>query len=204
MADQVVALTRSFEGRRYSITNPLPQIVNRTGVILTDLVDILVGSSAALFLNVNAVTQNAPGYLRIGRRYSKTNPLPSLIKNTGVVLTDIFGITLGSSWSLPSAPNLRSVRAFGQSSLPTGDPAAAVIRYVAGTVKENKTLVNRRVRVYRRDTGTLLAQGISVSGRFQFSFSGYTGKIYIIAFDDTTFTPDLDARIFDLVDSVSG
>ena len=73
---------------------------------------------------------------------------------------------------------------------------------VSGLVFEGSTPVTRLVRVYRRDTGELLGTTNSVAGSggsFSMQLNGYTGKVYVIAFDDITSAPDYNAQIYDLV-----
>lgn len=74
-------------------------------------------------------------------------------------------------------------------------------RYVSGTVKQDTTLVSRLVRAYNRATGEMLASGTSsgVDGTFSLDVGPFTGKVFVIAFDDTGTAPDYNAAIFDLV-----
>ena len=71
---------------------------------------------------------------------------------------------------------------------------------VSGVVYQNSSPVVRTVRVYRRDNGDLLGTTTSDgSGNFSFKLNGYTGKVFVIAFDDITAAPDYNAQIYDLV-----
>lgn len=62
-------------------------------------------------------------------------------------------------------------------------PAAAALhlRYeVHGIVKQGGVLVNRRVRVYRRDTGALIAEGDTVAGAFAIATGFAQIETYIV------------------------
>lgn len=74
-------------------------------------------------------------------------------------------------------------------------------RRVSGTVSQNGSPVSRLVRVYCRDTGELLRFGYSnpSTGEFSIHVGPFTGKVYVIAFDDTGTSPDYNAQILDLV-----
>lgn len=96
-----------------------------------------------------------------------------------------------------------SVRGYGLDKLSGGDITSA---WVKGVVKQEGLFVVRKLRVYRRDTGVLLAEGRSNDGlgKFNISWEGYTGQVYVIVFDDASLAPDYNAEIFDLVTPISG
>lgn len=62
----------------------------------------------------------------------------------------------------------------------TASIAALLPRYILkGVVKDGNTLVDRRVRVYRRSTGELVTQGDTTGGSFEFAV-GTTQDEYLI------------------------
>lgn len=70
-------------------------------------------------------------------------------------------------------------------------------RYVSGTVEEDGTPVVRMVRAYRRDNGAFLGQTMSgPDGKFQLRFHGFSGKVFVIAFDDDNL-PQYNAQVYD-------
>lgn len=71
---------------------------------------------------------------------------------------------------------------------------------VTGVVKtDNQVESGHILRMYRRDTGALLAQTTSdTQGSFTLTTSGYSGLVSVIAYD-IAHTPMLNAIIYDLV-----
>ena len=72
---------------------------------------------------------------------------------------------------------------------------------ISGSVLENGAAVSRLVRAYRRDTGELIGSVTSsagAGGAFTIQLNGYSGQVYVIAFDDNVL-PNYNAQIYDMV-----
>lgn len=72
---------------------------------------------------------------------------------------------------------------------------------VQGSVKEQGTPCRRLIRVYRRDNGGLLVSGYSdlPGNKFHLRWAGYSGQVFIVAFDDLGVNPDFNCRVYDLI-----
>lgn len=72
--------------------------------------------------------------------------------------------------------------------------------FLKGLVEVSSNPFDALIRVYRKDTGALLASGRSNNpkGKFQVSWLGYDGPVYWIAFDDSG-SPIYNAKVLDLV-----
>lgn len=87
---------------------------------------------------------------------------------------------------------------------PTCNAAALHLRYeVRGEVRQGGVLVNRRVRLYRRDTGVMLGEQDTVVGRFaiQAGFAEIEHYIVPIHLDDaaTDWTPPVANRVLSVL-----
>jgi hypothetical protein len=72
--------------------------------------------------------------------------------------------------------------------------------FLKGLVDVSSSPFDALIRVYRKDTGALLASGRSnrPKGKFQVSWMGYDGPVFWIAFDDSG-SPIYNAKVLDLV-----
>lgn len=75
--------------------------------------------------------------------------------------------------------------------------------WLKGTVTVASTPHDALIRVYRKDTGTLLVTGRSNNpeGSFSVSWLGYSGPVYWMAFDDGG-SPIYNAKVRDLVSGI--
>lgn len=82
----------------------------------------------------------------------------------------------------------------------TAAPNTNTEYFLKGTITVSAAPFDALIRVYRKDTGTLLAAGRSSLplGEFTVSWMGFSGQVFWIAFDDRG-SPVLNAKIFDLV-----
>lgn len=85
---------------------------------------------------------------------------------------------------------------------PLGMPriVGRVVRYeLRGEVRDQGVLVNRTVRVYRRDTGALTAEGDTVSGAFAIHAGFAAGEYYLVPINldpaATDFAPPCANRV---------
>jgi len=79
-------------------------------------------------------------------------------------------------------------------------PNSGTEYFMKGLVAVSSAAYDALIRVYRKDTGTLLASGRSSLplGQFQVSWMGYDGPVFWIAFDDSG-SPIYNAKVLDLV-----
>lgn len=72
---------------------------------------------------------------------------------------------------------------------------------IQGWVKEQGAACRRLIRAYRRDTGELLVSGYSdlPGNKFHLRWAGYSGQVFVVAFDDLGLNPDFNCRIYDLI-----
>lgn len=103
----------------------------------------------------------------------------------------------GRAWT----PGTSGIRACGASLL------APTLRYnpstnkasVSGAVRSDGVFASRLVRAYRRDNGELLGSTTSSPADGSYTIAlGYTGEVYVIAFDAAG-APVLNASILDYV-----
>lgn len=75
--------------------------------------------------------------------------------------------------------------------------------WLKGEVTVSATPHDALIRVYRKDTGALLASGRSSEplGTFSVSWLGYSGSVYWMAFDDRG-SPVYNAKVRDLVSGI--
>lgn len=123
-----------------------------------------------------------------------------------------FGITVEGLVTVPGplgAPALRGHPvAVARASVPgpLGAPSGhlRVVRYrLAGEVRINGVLVDRRVRAYRRSDGALVAQGDTVAGAFDlhvgFAADEYTVIPIDLASGATDYTPPAANRVLSVL-----
>ncbi len=94
---------------------------------------------------------------------------------------------------------VRNHSAIGQSS-----PTISSEEYwLKGDVTVASAPYDALIRVYRKDTGALLASGRSSEplGTFSVSWLGYSGSVYWMAFDDSG-SPVYNAKVRDLVSGI--
>jgi len=84
------------------------------------------------------------------------------------------------------------------------DPAAVMVvdpigPKIKGVLKEAGSPVIRRINIYRRSDGKLVAGGMSAAdGAFEFDLYGYQGvELFLVALDDTNAAPDYNAIVLD-------
>lgn len=86
----------------------------------------------------------------------------------------------------PRPPSLKILDIRAAVPSPLGNPAAAGIvhRYeLRGEVRAQGALVNRRVRVYRRDTGALVAEDDTAGGKVRLPVGLTPMEFYLISLD---------------------
>lgn len=77
-------------------------------------------------------------------------------------------------------------------------------RWLQGVVKEAGVPVSRTLTVHRRDTQAVIARASSMlDGKFTVSWQGYSGKVFLVVFDDIAAGADYNCQIVDLLDSIS-
>jgi hypothetical protein len=74
------------------------------------------------------------------------------------------------------------------------------LKTISGTTKESATGVSRRVRIYERESGALVYDGVSSgAGVFSAAIYGNTLEHTVIAYDDITSGADYNAVVFDRI-----
>lgn len=119
-----------------------------------------------------------------------------------ITLPAVVDATLPLSASVQVSSSQRSAVA---GSLPLSASVQAQIpRYVLqGVVKDGDTLVDRRVRVYLRSTGALVAQGDTTAGAFSFDMGDTPAEYMILpvdlAADATDWAPPCANRVLSVL-----
>lgn len=113
----------------------------------------------------------------------------------------VAGTAAGALAISGAASGKHGVAAAGAGSISFSGAASAIhYRYeVTGEVRSSGVLVNRHVRVYRRDTGALAGEGDTVIGKFRITTGHEAVEHYIVPLDmsdgATDYTPPIANRV---------
>lgn len=101
-----------------------------------------------------------------------------------------------------SASAVKEVRCQG-SGPPSVQSYGSQRRFAQGIVKQENIPVSRKVCAYNRESKQLLASTMSdQAGHFYLTWAGYSGKFFVLVFDDETDSADYNCQVFDLLDSL--